>query len=421
MEKLEELHQQADFYADQFGLSIQAVNSPRDAFRHAYASAVLARDWGAGMAESAGMVWELIGLLTGQSTEIEARMDIWNNSVGRDIQQALGPAASNTQIANAIKGALDTGRLITNPAQVRQTGTTPISYNQNGLQADIDEFSELGSWLFGYDVGTDFYQGYPDPDMEADYKLARFKHLAQKLGINSITYDPIENRVTFGIASPIVLDIDDNGIQTYDFLNKAVDFDINGDGAIDKTAWISSGDAFLAIDQNGNNRIDGVNELFGGLGRGDGFAKLTSFDENRDGRVDQSDGRFSELLIWQDKNSDGVTDDGELRSAEQSGLQSIDTVYTIQNIFQQGNLLGEASTASWQGRTIDVVDVYFQFQNESALKKHHQNNLDAHADRQSCPPTSSSDGPMLLDAELLSLVQAMAVFTPPSGSLTLLT
>ena len=58
--------------------------------------------------------------------------------------------------------------------------------------------------------------------------------------------------------------------------------------------------------------IDGVSGSSGA--RGEGFAKLASFDSNGDGVVDALDARFGELLVWQDANQNHSTDAGELRS-----------------------------------------------------------------------------------------------------------
>lgn len=229
------------------------------------------------------------------------------------------------------------------------------------------EFVEHMSWLADHENGTDFYfdpSNYDyfefDPDVEADYRLASLKALGSSLGI-SVNYDPIDEKVILGVASPIVLDLDGDGIETTSYSDQSVYFDIDGDGVKDRTAWLSGDDAFLAVDKNANGQIDGVHELFGGLVRGEGFAKLADYDSNGDGQVDNADERYAELLVWQDADMDGFSDAGELRNASSAGLDSISTSYTSQDVYQHNNLLGEVSTAMWRGQSIDAIDVYFRF------------------------------------------------------------
>ena len=116
------------------------------------------------------------------------------------------------------------------------------------------------------------------------------------------------------LASPIILDLNGDGVQTLDMNATDGRFDLLNTGTAVRSGWISQGDAFLAIDSNGNGMIDNRNELFGGE-VGEGFAKLASFDSNGDGQVDKSDARFNELRLWQDRDSDHQTDAGELFSA----------------------------------------------------------------------------------------------------------
>lgn len=51
---------------------------------------------------------------------------------------------------------------------------------------------------------------------------------------------------------------------------------------------------------------------------------LRSFDSNADGVLDASDDRISEFGVWQDLNSDGLVDAGEILSLEEAGVASID-------------------------------------------------------------------------------------------------
>lgn len=224
-------------------------------------------------------------------------------------------------------------------------------------------------WLADHEQGSDFYNdpynyiGLPgaELDYQADFLFARFERLLQEACL-AVDYSEVATKVSAGVSTPIVIDLGADGIETTSFLaGSQVMFDITGDGNKDRTAWLNGNDAFLAIDKNGNGKIDGIDELFGGANRADGFAKLIEFDSNSDGKVNARDDRFSELLLWQDKNVDAITDSGELVSASQAGLESISTNYLTQNLTNNGNLLGEVSQAVYQGYETKAVDVYFRF------------------------------------------------------------
>ena len=60
---------------------------------------------------------------------------------------------------------------------------------------------------------------------------------------------------------------------------------------------MTGGDAFLAIDRNGNGSIDDGTELFGDQnGAAHGFAELAKFDSNHDGVINAQDDDFDKLL-----------------------------------------------------------------------------------------------------------------------------
>ncbi|UUX95088.1 SdrD B-like domain-containing protein [Aquabacterium sp. J223] len=171
---------------------------------------------------------------------------------------------------------------------------------------------------------------------------------------------------TYSLYSPIVLDLDGNGIQTTALIDSKGSFDLLGTGKAVQSGWISAGDAFLAVDGNANGRIDDIHELFGGK-KGDGFAKLASFDSNGDGVVDAQDARFGELRVWQDLDGDHQTDAGELRTLGEAGIASLTVDYLDQAIDQLGNVLGETSTATRaDGSSLAMVDVYFNLSAEDA-------------------------------------------------------
>ena len=54
-----------------------------------------------------------------------------------------------------------------------------------------------------------------------------------------------------------------------------------------------------------------------------GFEALAQYDENGDGIIDEKDTAYSQLLVWRDANSDGVSQAEELVSLQEAGIQSI--------------------------------------------------------------------------------------------------
>ena len=98
-------------------------------------------------------------------------------------------------------------------------------------------------------------------------------------------------------TDPLVLDLASNGFTTRG-LDDAVRFDLDADGRIDRISAPSGDDALLAVDRNGNGRIDDGRELFGDQnGAANGFAELAKYDDNRDGRIDAQDAIFERLSL----------------------------------------------------------------------------------------------------------------------------
>jgi hypothetical protein len=131
----------------------------------------------------------------------------------------------------------------------------------------------------------------------------------------------------FGFQSPLVFNLDAG--ETIQFLNKGVPFDLDGHGS-HPLDWVSPKHPFLVLDRNHNGIVDDGTELFGTatpLGTGqtapDGFAALAQYDTNGDMRIDEKDAIFNRLQLWFDKNSNGVTDPGELRLLMFSGIDAI--------------------------------------------------------------------------------------------------
>ena len=122
---------------------------------------------------------------------------------------------------------------------------------------------------------------------------------------------------------PLVIDLNNDGIKGTN-LDYKINFDLDNNGFKEATSWIDNNDAFIAIDKNNNGTIDNGSELFGNKSISNnayaytnpnaknGFESLKELDSNNDGIINEKDKEFTNLLLWQDKNSNGISETDEL-------------------------------------------------------------------------------------------------------------
>jgi len=149
------------------------------------------------------------------------------------------------------------------------------------------------------------------------------------------------------VGSPLVLDLDGNGVRLTD---ERVRFDLAATGEMARIPALQGQDAFLALDLDGNGRIDSGVELFGnatscGARRcSDGIEALEQHDANHDGAINAADAVYSELRIWRDDNRNGSCEAGELTSLAEAGIRSISLAARLDLSFVDAR--GNAATRS---------------------------------------------------------------------------
>ena len=173
-------------------------------------------------------------------------------------------------------------------------------------------------------------------------------------------------------GTPILISVgkDKPGLKDYS-LTTAEDgvlFDIDNDGVLDQMAWTKKNAplAFLALDRNGNGRIDGGFELFGNKtaeAAGHGFAALATLTGEAV-QVDASNPFYASLLLWTDANHNGQSEPEELRplSSQFSAIYTVAVPSTLLdrygNRFAYIGLIEEAGTRD----TRVIYDVFLKRQ-----------------------------------------------------------
>jgi Ca2+-binding RTX toxin-like protein len=160
------------------------------------------------------------------------------------------------------------------------------------------------------------------------------------------------------VAPPIGIDLNGDGVVSFVGTDAGVSFDY-GYGQV-ATAWVAPQDGILVRDANGDGKVT-ANEMVFSTGGSD-LQGLAQYDTNHDGKLDGGDSAFNQFAVWQDANSNGVVDPGEMKSLTALGITGISlssdgVSYSAAN--GDVTVVGTGSVAYANGTTGVLADAVF--------------------------------------------------------------
>lgn len=209
------------------------------------------------------------------------------------------------------------------------------------------ESTDQGQSMQGWGVEYDYYKMQKESEtmtfnVEGVIRVSNMQDVKFSLTLNMsrefISEENINIRMGDAVKKdPLVINLDG---QPAELTIAKFDFDLDSDGVSEKVPFVKPGSGFLALDGNKDGQINNGSELFG-PSTGNGFSELSTYDEDGNMWIDESDTIFNDLLIWS-KDSGG---NDSLFSLGEKGvgaiyLGNISTQFSINDVSnnQQGEI-----------------------------------------------------------------------------------
>ena len=139
---------------------------------------------------------------------------------------------------------------------------------------------------------------------------------------------------------PLVINFGGTAAQ---LTNTKFSFDLDSDGKADQISFVGADSGFLALDKNGDGKINSGSELFGPA-NGNGFQELAAYDQDKNSWIDENDAVYAQLKVW---TRDGSGNDALSTLAQKKVgaiyLGNVSTPFDIKN--SQNQLDGQVRSS----------------------------------------------------------------------------
>ncbi len=128
-----------------------------------------------------------------------------------------------------------------------------------------------------------------------------------------------------GALAPIVFDLTGDGLALSPVANSDI-ITKDANGVINRLGWVGPTNGILAVDRGGDGKINttaDISFIQDAPGAKNDLQGLAGWDTNHDGVINAEDANWNKLVIWVDKNQDGVAEAGEVETLAQAGVAAI--------------------------------------------------------------------------------------------------
>ena len=191
-------------------------------------------------------------------------------------------------------------------------------------------------------------------------------------------YEACEDDEWVCVGSPIILDVEGKGFHFTD-IPHGVHFRVLPKQELYQMSWPAAKfrNGWLALDRNGDGKIDDFTELFGNATPQppsedpNGYLALAVFDDpknggNGNGYIDPEDAVYKHLRVWIDENHNGISEANELHTLPEAGVFRIDLHYFLSRYVDENGNVFRYKSKIWDkaGKEHEVCyDVFVKIAN----------------------------------------------------------
>ncbi|MBC1269455.1 putative Ig domain-containing protein, partial [Trichormus variabilis FSR] len=206
--------------------------------------------------------------------------------------------------------------------------------------------------------GKDFY-----PTLAADGSVSLQAVLTQGESTLDVQLDVPDNYVLSAYKLAVV-DLFGNGLQLISAQDSFAMSDLDNDGYLEQTGWVSPSDGILVIDLNNDGRITELNEFIS-LTTQPNVTSIASLNSNGDRLLNSQDTNFERIRVWIDANGNRKVELGELAALHRYGIDDISLASQQKNFEVAGNLITASTYFTQLGyefrKRSQIFDVAFAY------------------------------------------------------------